>query len=223
FFHDVSQEVDLDDVLIVLSSDHGAAMLPEYARKMGMDGGRYGKRYTELLSEWNGLLEKRWGPGRFIDSFSSGSVYYDYATLTSKRVTVRQMDSVMIPLLMRERWIHKVYTRAQMMSPSTLDQQGRLWRNEFNPDRSGDLFVVVTENWVARGSFGTGHGTSHPYDTHVPLILSGRGLAARMIEDRVETVDVAPTVATLLGIPFPSNVDGKVLHLEGLPTDRRMD
>jgi arylsulfatase A-like enzyme len=64
------------------------------------------------------------------------------------------------------------------------------------------------------------HGSPYPYDTHVPWIVRLPGARAGApsveassggpgrIDTYTETVDVAPTVAALLGIETPADVDG---------------
>jgi arylsulfatase A-like enzyme len=50
---------------------------------------------------------------------------------------------------------------------------------------------------------------------HVQLIMAGPGLPEGLrIREPVSLVDVAPTIASLLGVGFPSNVDG--VDLSGL-------
>lgn len=53
-----------------------------------------------------------------------------------------------------------------------------------------------------RGSWGHGH-TLWPEQLRVPLILSGPGVVAGVHDKRVGTEDIAPTLASLAGVPFP--------------------
>jgi arylsulfatase A-like enzyme len=45
----------------------------------------------------------------------------------------------------------------------------------------------------------------------VPLVLWGRGVRPGRYGDRVATVDIAPTLARLLGIATEGALDGRVL------------
>lgn len=55
---------------------------------------------------------------------------------------------------------------------------------------------------------GTTHGSPYHYDRHVPFILLGAGVPPGVTDQRVSTTDVAPTLARLLGIPYPHDLDG---------------
>ena len=52
---------------------------------------------------------------------------------------------------------------------------------------------------------------SLPYDRHVPFVLMGSGIEPGRIDLRVATVDMAPTLAHLVGVPFPDDLDGRPL------------
>ncbi|MCA9494922.1 MAG: sulfatase-like hydrolase/transferase, partial [Myxococcales bacterium] len=74
-----------------------------------------------------------------------------------------------------------------------------------------ELIVVVTadhgEELGERGSWGHGH-TLYREQLHVPLIVSGPGIPAARLADRIGTEDVAPTIAALAGVPFGA-ADGR--------------
>ena len=55
------------------------------------------------------------------------------------------------------------------------------------------------------------YGSAYPYDRHVPLIFMGPDVKAGVSDRFVRTVDVAPTLAQLAGIPIPTDLDGQAL------------
>ena len=56
------------------------------------------------------------------------------------------------------------------------------------------------------------HGSPWAYDTYVPIVFAGLGLPARTIARRVETTDIAPTIAAILRIKPPSGSLGEPLE-----------
>ena len=85
----------------------------------------------------------------------------------------------------------------------------------FSPSRSGDVFVVFAPHSFINDFDGltvaAHHGSPWNYDTYVPMIFAGNGLDGRRVARRVETVDLAPTLAALLGTKPPSGSVGKPL------------
>ncbi len=55
------------------------------------------------------------------------------------------------------------------------------------------------------------HGSPWRYDTFVPVIFAGTGLKPQKVYRRINTVDVATTLAALLGTKPPSGAAGQVL------------
>jgi predicted AlkP superfamily pyrophosphatase or phosphodiesterase len=58
---------------------------------------------------------------------------------------------------------------------------------------------------------GTTHESPYYYDRWVPLIFYGAGVPAGHSAGPASSVDLAPTLAALADIPFPDDLDGKVL------------
>ncbi len=55
----------------------------------------------------------------------------------------------------------------------------------------------------------TTHGSGYAYDTHVPVIFYGWGIAKGSSVDYQRIIDIAPTIAVLLNIKFPSGCTGQ--------------
>jgi len=55
------------------------------------------------------------------------------------------------------------------------------------------------------------HGSPYSYDQHVPLAFYGAPFKPGVYRDQVEPIDLAPTLAVLLGINKPTNSTGHVL------------
>ncbi len=212
FFDFIDREVGLENTLIVLTSDHGSAPMPEHSTAQGHTAGRFGKRYRIMKSVINTRLAEKWGEGEYIEKIANGSLFYDLDLLVEKGLNQEELNRVVIPQLLEEEWVEKVYTREQLSSDEPLDYDGQLLKNQFHPKWSGDLFLINKEYYVLRSSVGTTHGTPYDYDTHVPLFFSGNNFDNRVIQDSIETVDIAPTIAEILGIFF-NGVDGRVLEL----------
>jgi arylsulfatase A-like enzyme len=60
---------------------------------------------------------------------------------------------------------------------------------------------------------GTTHGSPYWYDRHVPLIFMGPGIRAGRIDGRASTVDLAPTLARVIGVSYPRDLDGRPLSV----------
>ncbi|MGB2716448.1 MAG: sulfatase-like hydrolase/transferase [Vicinamibacterales bacterium] len=88
-------------------------------------------------------------------------------------------------------------------------------------DRSRTLVIVTADHGEALGDHGEPDHGFFLYDAtlHVPLIVAGTGLgpghsqpvARRVVTEQVRSVDIAPTIAEIVGIAPDSSTDGESL------------
>ena len=89
-------------------------------------------------------------------------------------------------------------------------------RASFYPGRSGDLVVFLKKDItpIADTSHGyvATHGSPYDYDRRVPILFWRSGASGGIVERPVETTDIMPTIASMIGLPVaPGSVDGHCL------------
>lgn len=81
------------------------------------------------------------------------------------------------------------------------------------PGRSGQIFLVPREGDFVTGrepAYAYMHGSPWPYDTRIPFLISGRAFVrAGTYSAPVTQQDMAPTLASLLGVPMPATSSGR--------------
>jgi hypothetical protein len=71
--------------------------------------------------------------------------------------------------------------------------------NAFISTLSGDLFYVRPYGQMERKQeFGTTHGSSHLYDTHVPLLFFGGNVQKGTSAEPISVIDIIPLLKTYL-------------------------
>jgi hypothetical protein len=90
----------------------------------------------------------------------------------------------------------------------------------FDPERSGDFVVVLREGIMGMDAptkatdYASIHGSPWNYDRRVPILFWRRGLPSFEQPNAVETIDIMPTLASLIGLELaPGEVDGRCLDL----------
>ncbi len=98
-------------------------------------------------------------------------------------------------------------------SCSTHDEWIARFRNSFHPKRSGDVMLSYSPEYVEDYGQGRGisYGSLYNYDVLVPLYFLGPQFRAGIYERPVDLVDVAPTLARVIGAATPSSSTGRVL------------
>jgi hypothetical protein len=196
-------------VLVVLTADHGVAPLPEVLSARRMPGGRQpAKAIQDAIQDG---LAARFGDGRWVLGTSTAGVYLNRDLIGSKRLDEAQVQEVAAKAARGVPHVLRVLTRAQLQAGRVGDDPvDRAVANGFYSARSGDVFIVMEPYWIAPAQ-GTTHGSPFSYDTHVPMIFLGPGISPGRYNGTVAPNDIAPTLATLLGVETPSCSEGRVL------------
>ncbi len=198
----LDEMLGMDNVLIVISSDHGGPEYPVVSRtRDGFQAQWIPKGATKKAVE--AALHAMIWPRALVASYNQPYVYLDPAWI--KRLTLDQ-DEVLDVIEEAVRGIRGVKTVVR-----TADRSGnsgdaltlRILRNQY-PGRSGDLYVVRNQYWQQKSSpFGAfdllQHGSPWDYDSFVPLGFFGPGVSVGVYDrEGVRNVDVLPTLADFL-------------------------
>jgi predicted AlkP superfamily pyrophosphatase or phosphodiesterase len=210
FFHDLDASVGAGNYLALLTADHGFMPAPEMAASRGEPAGRINA--GQMLVRLNAGLEKRFGEPKLLAGFSASSLLLDHRLLAQKNLDANALAEEARTLLLAEPGIGAAYTRRELESGS---RGGAPFfeaaRKSWHPDVSGEVQYTLKPNWMFGTSTAT-HGSPHEYDNHVPLLLWGPAwVRAGRVDTPVEVVDIAPTLARLLGLAAPSASEGKPL------------
>lgn len=205
----VDRLVGAGRTLVILTSDHGVAPVPEVQAARRMPGGRLGA--PGLFAPIEAALAAKYGAGQWILGTAGSSPYLNHALIASSGLDAAEVRreaaraAALVPRVMR------VYTREQILAGQLPDDViGRRIGRSYHPQRSGDLEIVLEPYWL-RGAAGTTHGTPYNYDSHIPIVLMGPGIEGGRYDHHAALNDLAPTVATLLGLTVPAGAGGEPL------------
>lgn len=208
-FDFVDKQVGLDNVLVVMTADHGVSPLPEFALKQKLPGGRMSEK--SVLDAIRQGLTAAYGPGDWISGNSGPAPYFNLDLIRQKKLKAADVENTAAEAARNIPHIFRVYTREQLMFGRALeDTVDRCVRNGFNANRASDLFIVSEPYWIFEER-GASHGTPYSYDTHVPVIFMGRGIRPGRYNGNIFVNDVASTLATMLDIETPSGASGRAL------------
>lgn len=82
-----------------------------------------------------------------------------------------------------------------------------------SPDIMGSLQPMETLETARPGDHVAGHGSPWTYDRRVPMLFWWPGAKFQWRIFPVETVDIAPTLASAVGVTPPDDIDGRCLQL----------
>jgi hypothetical protein len=186
---------------------------PEVSRARGLDAGRINT--GETLARINAGLETRFATPKLALYTSASALVLDKKLIAQKGLAFDTVADAARELVLAQPGFAAAYTRTEITSRSRsgapyFDAVLKAW----NADLSGDIQLVLKPNWMFASSSVATHGSPYPYDTHVPILIYGPAWTqAGRVDQRVEIVDIAPTLSALLGVATPAASEGKPLPL----------
>lgn len=210
FFGAVDSAVGLDNVLVVVTADHGVAPVPEVNTARHMPGGRMPEGIVAKTVQE--ALVRKYGKFDWITAARESLVYLNRELIAVRKLDPAEVERTAAEALLDLPHVFRVYTGVQLATGAALeDSVGRLVMNGYYPRRGADLEVLPEPYWIF-GSTGTTHSMTFGYDTHVPVIFLGPGIRAGEYDNNITPNDIAPTLATILRVETPSGSVGRVLQ-----------
>jgi len=209
---DLTARFGKDGVVVALSADHGFLPLPEATerRDANVRGSRVkdAKILNQLNEAVNAELNRPAGAAPLVYRLEGCSLWLDRATLAAKGSPGAKRVLAIVRRELATTWKREVLTTFIVDGPFRERDTDEVVRRAWNarvPGRSGDLFVVprygvLVDPYDGKGS---SHGTPWEYDIHVPMVIWGGGVTPRVISTPSTPYDLAPTLASRLGVFLP--------------------
>jgi predicted AlkP superfamily pyrophosphatase or phosphodiesterase len=198
---------DSSSIIFALTADHGVAPFPE------LNNGRIAPaplrvRVTPAVEAAESVLIRAKGNIAALD-LESGALFIDSeAAKVSKKVVWEATDSFVavggrIPGVLR---VDRMADLAK--ADSANDPIARRWMHMFPANQPVQAVLTLTPGSYWDPYPIAMHGTPHDYDTNVPILFYGSPFKPGRYTGFVRTVDMAPTLAQVLGVKPTEKLDG---------------
>lgn len=202
------------EYLLCLSADHGICPLPEVAASKKLDAQRLSAKLvqTTILKH----LDKTFpsdvpaGKTKWINSTSNGWVYLNEKVLEARKLDAKKVSAEValaasaIPGVARMITAEQITsaTAEQLINDPILAQM----KLSYHPERCGEVTFVLKPYWLfgELNATGTTHGAPYEYDTHVPLMVYGKGVQHLHSGQKVAPQAIASIFAEAVGCAPPA-------------------
>ncbi|WP_255572962.1 alkaline phosphatase PafA [Hanstruepera marina] len=213
-FKALDDEVGADNYVVFLTADHGAPNVPSYLQSNKIPAGLFD--LNAMVDALNSELEEEYGVKKLILSRINNQIFFNHKKISKSNLDLSELKERVSNKLLQYRLIDKVYTTSDgnqlELANGYLEN---MLMNGHNQKRSGDI-VFVFNPAVFKDTLwnrtGTDHHSGLNYDTHVPLLFFGKGIAKGSTLQRTNITDIAPTISALLNISLPNGAIGNPLE-----------
>ncbi len=216
------------DYLVLLTADHGGHDAPERLREQAMPGASRADKAlmpaalgAEITRRT--LIAAPQGQPLLYGDGPFGDIYVN-AAITGPTKT--RVINELLNLTRNHPQVAAVFTAAELAATPLPSGNPQDWtikerlRASFMAERSGDVLVALNRAVTpipepVAGAFIATHGSVWDYDRRVPMLFWRKGMTGFEQPNPVETVDIAPTLASVIGLRLDDGAfDGRCLDLD---------
>jgi hypothetical protein len=200
---------DSSSIIVALTGDHGVQPIPALARRRGEAKGNEGLivSLAPLVAATRARLA--------ASGADSLALLYDGQLVGIARDPLRQKglnpDSILrvfrtealaVPGIAHVDWIRDLWRANHERDPIA-----RRWSHQIAETSDVELVITLTRYSYWYRAVAT-HGSPYDQDAHVPIIFYGPHFRAGRYTQMARTVDMAPTLARVLGLQPAEQLDG---------------
>jgi predicted AlkP superfamily pyrophosphatase or phosphodiesterase len=206
----LNQQYGQGQYWLALTADHGVAPVQATDKqlKLPLAMPSNSELRTQLDKDVGAKLHKS---GDYIRSVSYPIVFVNTEAFPPN-MSEAEAEAQVAEAMKSEGFLN-AFTKEQMgngeLPPTPL---GHLYLNSYSPYGGAWVMgVPMPFIYAATTKAVANHGAPYSYDQHVPQAFYGPGFKPGVYRDQVEPIDLAPTLAVMLGISKPSSATGRVL------------
>jgi predicted AlkP superfamily pyrophosphatase or phosphodiesterase len=211
FFDSLFAMRDSTRIVVALTADHGVAPFPEVRSRDNNRGAGRADLAPFAASLATSLREA--GVERSALTFDEAILQLDAAAIARGRMNADAVVRLFIQEAMKVPGVLRVDRVKDLATKdTTTDYIARRWLHMLPPDLPAAAVVTLRPYWYPGNVQFAMHGTPHDYDAKVPVIFYGAGVKPGHYSQKALVVDIAPTLASILGIRPLEQLDGHPLR-----------
>lgn len=203
----LDEYIGKNNILLFLTSTHGAAYNPKMLKKQGVSAGEFdGSRASTLLQTY---LTAIYGKGKWITAYHNKQIYLNRNLIEDSSLDLVKIQEQSALFLTQFTGVANAITSSTLEKTQFSRGVFLSMQNSYNQKRSGDVIINLLPSWKEKIPIRPQANSAYKYDTHVPLIWYGNNIKSKNIAKKINITNIAPTISYLLKIPAPNGSTGK--------------
>jgi len=199
------------NVLVFFTAAHGVSEIPAVLEKNRIPAGYF--RNSQAMQLLKMYLNAIYGQGDWVKGYYQNQVFLNRTLIEDAKISIEEMQKRVARFLVQHSGIAAAFPMVVFETSQFSNGYIRMAANNFVPQRSGDILIVLSPGWVEKSdNYVTSHNSPYDYDTHVPLIWYGWTVNRATVTRRINMTDIAPTLSVMCGIPLPNAATGEPVN-----------
>lgn len=214
FFRYLDKNIGKNEYTVFLSADHGGAHAVGFLKEHKMATGFFGEGAEKSLNE---KYKVKYGVENLLTSIENYQIYLDQSIVEKNKLDITNVVDYMVDELNKDQTVLFAVNMKKIGQSAIPEPIKTRIINGYNWQRSGDIQLISHDSMLPPYSkTGTTHSVWNSYDARVPLIFMGWGIKNGESNQAYNMTDIAPTVASLLKVQFPSgNIGNPIVEVLG--------
>ena len=202
----VEQNLGRENVLVILTAEHGVSHLPEYLKDHKIPSGYFnaGSSISLLASYMNNI----YGKGDWIKQYHGQQIYLNRTLIEDAKLDLSEVQTNVANLMLQFTGVANTMTASTLQATNFTSGVFSDMQNGYNQKRSGDVLIQFTTGWAENPITSDELTIPYGHDPRVPLIWYGWKIGRNTVRRPVDLTDIAPTISTLLEIAYPNSSSG---------------
>ncbi len=205
----LDQTIGMGKYTVFLTADHGVAHIPGYLQELKIPAGSWDN--DAMVKDINTMLKARYGVANIVLGETNYQLYLNDSAIQANTLDRVQLVRIIVQYCEQQKGIAQAFDLHQLTTTTLAEPLRTMLINGYHKKRSGDVQIILEPAYIDGGKVGTTHGLWNPYDSHIPMLWYGAGIATGYTNATMYMTDIAPTLAALLHIEIPNACVGKVM------------
>jgi len=204
----LNDKIGKRNILVYFTSSHGVSEIPSVMEDTRIPAGYF--KQNQALQLLRSYLNAVYGEGDWVRGFTERQVYLNRTLIEDARIPIEDIQKKTARFLIQFSGVASAYPYYAFEANDFGNGHLRRIVNNFSPQRSGDVIVILNPGWVEKeGEQVTNHNSPYEYDCHVPLIWYGWTVNRSTVMRKVNMTDIAATLSSLCRVPYPNACTGE--------------
>ena len=204
----LNENIGKKNILIYFTSAHGVSEIPAVLESNRIPAGYF--KQNQALQLLRSYLNAVYGEGDWVKGYSERQVFLNRTLIEDARIPLEEIQKKVARFLIQFTGVASAYPYSAFEANDFGNGNLRRIINNFSPQRSGDVIVILNPGWVEKETEQlTNHNSPYEYDSHVPLIWYGWTVNRASVTRKVNITDISATLSTLCKVPFPNACTGE--------------
>ena len=207
----LDKNIGHDNYTLFITADHAAAYNTNYMKDNKFNVSYFSEQ--KLFRDVKIFCQNKFGDSTIIANVSNGQIFFNAMQISKKNISKSNLETDIKSFCLMYPTITEAYTSSELsvdysdnFTPYGMACKG------YSPNKSGDIVFILQPQCMDYEEKGTTHGTAYNYDTHVPLILYGKGIKQMYSIKFYKITQLAPTLSYLLNINIPNTCFDKPIE-----------